>query len=263
MLAVDYRAGSKELIKPLQAVLGADLVEETDLKFGDVAFTGKGAGGAPLDIGIEYKKLGEMVTSIRDGRFSGHQLPGMLGKRGMYNHGWLLIEGEWRVDTDGYMTTLQFRLGKRPEWKRMPGGMRAAEYEKHLLTYALCGGVHVRTSRDRDDSVRVIIDLYRWWTDTALDSHTSHLAVHTPASLDNVSDFRAAVMRWPGIGMKMSLAVENWTIERNAPRSIAWAATRSVKDWSEVTTTDRQGNSKRFGELSAQKLYDFLYGRGQ
>ena len=261
MLLVDGRAGSKELEAPLVKLFGRQLVEKTTLEFGDIAFAGKGAEGRALEIGIEYKKLGEMVTSIRDGRFSGHQLPGMLGDKGMYDYGWLVIEGDWRIDREGFMTVLQVRRGQRPEWKRLHGNMPAAEYKKHLLTYALCGGIYVEPTTDQADTLRFLSILYHWWTDRALDEHTSHLTVHQPNFLGSVSDFRQAIMKWPGIGLKMSKAVEDWTISRpGCERSVAWVATRNIKEWADVRTIDKAGNSKRFGEASAKKLVDFLTG---
>jgi hypothetical protein len=218
----------------------------------------RGPSGTTLEIGIEYKKLGEMMTSIRDGRFSGHQLPGMLGEKGMYDYGFLLIEGEWRIDDDGFLTTLQFRRGKRPEWKRAPGNMRASEYEKHLLTYQLCGGVHVRHARNQADSVRIIADLYRWWTDRAIDEHTSHLAQHRPAFLSNVSAFRRAIAAWPGVGLKWSKAVEAELKGLDAEQNLGIAANWGVPQWAGLSTTDNKGNTRRFGEANARKLVKFL-----
>ena len=58
-MLVDRRAGSKELVKPLRKK-GLEVVE-TELEFGDVSFVGKGNGGADVHIGIEYKRLSDLV----------------------------------------------------------------------------------------------------------------------------------------------------------------------------------------------------------
>lgn len=243
MLLVDKRAGSKDLIKPLRAILGADNVEEVTLDFGDIAFTGRGVKDTPIDVGIEHKKLDDIVACCRDGRFAGHQLPGL---RKDYQHAWLMIEGQWKHDAAGFITTYQ---GPHRGWKPLPGKMRASEFEKHILTFELCGGVHVRYTNTRADSVRAIVDLYRWFTDKPMDAHTSHLAVHTPATLGPVSAFRKAVMAWPHVGFKMSKAAEKrfGSVEQAAMASAAW--------WAEVETEGR-----RFGEVNAQKLVNFLRG---
>jgi ERCC4-type nuclease len=245
MLLIDNRAGSKELVKPLTKILGENVVQSTTLDFGDVAFTGRGVKNAPLDIGIEFKQLGDIMQCCRDGRFSGHQLPGM---RKTYDYSWLLIEGMWRHDeTSGLITAYK---GPHRGWATVPGKMRAAEFEKHLLTFELCGGVHVRYVNTRADSVRAIVELYRWWTDRALDSHTSHLAIHTPVTLGVISPFRQAVMAWPGVGLKFSKTLEKW-----AGRRVDVAATASVTQLSELETDGR-----RFGEANAAKLVKFLRG---
>jgi ERCC4-type nuclease len=244
VLLVDYRAGSKELVKPLVKALGSDKVEVTSLDFGDVAFAGRGTNDIPIDIGIEFKTLGDITQCCRDGRFAGHQLPGI---RKTYDHSWLMIEGTWRHDTTGFITTYQ---GPQRGWSPLPGKMRASEFEKHVLTFELCGGVHVRYTNSRADSVRAIVDLYRWWTDRAFDSHTSHLAIHTPATFGPVSDFRKAVMAWPSIGLKVSKAAE-----KKFAGSIVYAAGADVDAWAELETDGR-----RFGRPSAEKLVRFLRG---
>jgi ERCC4-type nuclease len=251
MLLVDYRAGSKELIKPLAKILGSDKVEEASLDFGDVAFTGRGAKNVLLDIGIEFKTLADIVQCCRDGRFAGHQLPGM---RKTYDHSWLMIEGTWRHDeTSGLITGYQ---GSFRGWRAIPGKMRASEFEKHLLTFELCGGVHVRYTNLRADSLRAIVELYRWWTDRTFDSHTSHLAIHQPVTLGVVSDFRKAVMAWPSIGLKVSKAVETYfTNQQTGKGSIVAASLADVDQWAEIETDGR-----RFGRASAQKLVKFLRG---
>lgn len=247
-LLIDDRAGSKELAAPLEK-LGLD-VTLTRLEFGDVAFEGRGVKGSTVDVGIEFKRLGEMVTSIRDGRFAGHQLPGLA----MYDHRWLLIEGYWKHDaTTGKIVTYQ---GRGRGWRPLHGGMSASEYEKHLLTFELCGGVHVRQTNARADSLRVLADMYRWWTDSALDDHTSHVAVHQPATMAPLSDYRAAVYRWPGVGIKISAAVE----EKWGP-SILDAAKAGPEEWSELTTVDGSGKARRFGHEAAQRVVRFLRGK--
>lgn len=244
MLYVDSRAGSKDFLKPLQKLLGAEKVESTLLEFGDISFTGRGVEDKSLDIGVEHKTIGDIAQCCRDGRFAGHQMPGM---RKMYDHSWLLVEGQWRSDEAGYVTTYQGRRG----WRMLPGKMRASELEKHLLTFELCGGMRVHTTNTRADSVRFIGDLYRWFTDRSLDSHTSHLAVHQPAVLAEVSPFRRAIMAWPGIGLQTSQA-----IEETFHGSIRQAVQAPADRWASIRTHDRA-----WGRERAERLAKFLDGR--
>ncbi len=243
MLLVDSRAGSQDLVKPLAKILGAGNVEETTLDYGDLAFEGRGAKNTSVLVGIEHKRLADIVACIRDGRFSGHQLPGM---RKTYEFSWLMIEGEWRADPASGLITQSAKFGG---WRPIPGKMRASEFEKHILTFELCGGVRVRYTNTRADSVRAIADLYRWFTDKAMDAHSSHLAVHEPVTLREVSKVQKALMAWPGVGYKLSRAAEN------AFGSVNQACRATMPDWAALETDGR-----RFGEANAQKLVNFLRG---
>ncbi len=247
MILVDRRVGSKELLQPLLAA--GMMVTLTELEFGDVAFQGFGPKGTTLDIGVELKTIGDCVSSLTSGRLAGHQLPGL---RAAYEHTWVLVEGNWRHDDHGQLVTYQ---GKRRGWKPIPGRMSATELEKQLLTLELCGGVHVRHTNSRSDTLRFLCSLYRWWTDKAVDAHTSHLAVHTPPALVAVSPFRQAVMRWPGLGLKASLAVE-----RHFGASVIRAVTAEPGEWAEIETVDDRGKTRRLGMAVAMKLERFFRG---
>ena len=73
-ITVDPRAGSADLFEPLKARKLP--VRLSKLEAGDVAFIGNGPEGRPVPVGIEYKKLPEMLGCFRD-RFAGHQIIGM------------------------------------------------------------------------------------------------------------------------------------------------------------------------------------------
>lgn len=255
MILVDTRSGSKELIKPLRDA-GLD-VEGAVLEFGDVVFEGKGAHGSSVDVAIEFKKLGELISSIRDGRFAGHQLPGLVD-HGRFDYAWLLVEGYWKHDDKGFLSTYQ---GKQRGWVPVRGRMTAAEFEKHLLTYEVCSGIRLRFSNSRRDTIRILVNLYRWWTDTALDHHTSHIQIHEPASLIPISDFRRAVCMWPGVGLKVSAAAEERFLNKEGMPSVAYAASADQDEWAEIVTSDDKGNLRRFGHTAAEKLVQFLRGR--
>lgn len=254
MVLVDNRAGSVDLIAPLRT-LGVE-AEPTTLEFGDVCFSGRGPNDSFLNIGIEFKKLGEMVTSIRDGRFTGVQLPGLspVVEHPTYDRAFLLIEGLWTHNKAGLVSQWsKFRQSYTP----IPGRMSAAEYEKHLLTFELCGGISVMQTNTRADTLRWLVNTYHWFTDKAMDQHKGHLAPHHAATLIPLSPFRQAVSKWPGIGVRTSLAVE-----RHFDGSIAAAASAGVANWASVTTVDKSGKPRRLGMATAEKLVNFLQGRG-
>jgi ERCC4-type nuclease len=241
MILVDRRVGSNDLLAPLKAAgFEAQLVE---LEYGDIAFEGKGPNGTTLNIGIELKVLGDLINSLRTGRLAGHQLPGLLKT---YDYAWLLVEGQWEQNTKGQVLTQKRRMGI---WTPMKGGMSASELDKQLLTLELCGGLHVAHTSTRADTIRLVGNLYRWWTDRSLDGHTSHLALHTAPAVYAISPFRAAVCSWPGIGVKTSKAVE-----QRFP-SIRCAAAAPVEEWATITTGDR-----KLGKKTAERIVKFLRG---
>src|SRR3990170_3568798 len=86
-MRIDTRAGSNELIDPLSN-LGVP-VESGILASGDIEILGNGPNGTPLLVGIEYKKIPDLIACVRSGRFA-DQLRGM---RDTYLISWLLIEG--------------------------------------------------------------------------------------------------------------------------------------------------------------------------
>jgi len=243
MILVDRRVGSKELLTPLQAS-GYD-AEITELEYADIAFVGRGPNGSSLDIGVELKNLNDLVQSLRSGRLAGHQLPGL---RATYEHAWLVVEGQWRTNDAGMVITYQ---GKQRGWVPLHGKMTASELEKQVLTLELCGGLHVRYTNSRRDSVRFMGTLYRWFTDVAADQHTSHLALHQQPTLVPISDFRQTVCRFPGVGLKASLAVEV-TFES----SLRDAVNADMHAWANIVVGER-----RLGEKTAQRIVNFCEGR--
>jgi ERCC4-type nuclease len=248
VILVDSRAGSQDLIKPLKS-LGLP-VEETTLEFGDVAFEGRGMGGAPLLIGIEHKRVSDVVQSLNDGRLAGHQMPGMLRT---YDRCWLIVEGDWAHDSIGRVTVFKGKGERRP----LKGAPPAIELEKRLITLETRGGFRVRHCATRKDAVRFIIALYRFWTDKDLDEHKSHLALHAP-DLDRamaipVSDFRRIVAAVPGIGYRTSIAVE-----REFQGSFRRMMCATEKQWSEIKLRDDHGKEKRLGTARAKKIMEAL-----
>lgn len=244
MLLIDNRVGSKELAEPL-ANLGLP-VELTTLEFGDISFAGRGIGGEVLQIGIEFKKLGELVQALSSGRLAGHQLPGMVQG---YERRYLLIEGEWITNAAGM---LQRRTGQG-EYKPLPGAPPVAELLKRLLTYAHRGGMTPWPTKSRADTLRWIAAAYRFWTDKDLDEHKSHIAIYN-ADVDSrlgapTSQFRHTASTLPAIGAEASRAAELKF------GSIYEAVIASADDWAGLEV-----NGKRLGTKRAEAIVRAIHG---
>jgi ERCC4-type nuclease len=206
---VDRRAGSAELQAPL---LAAELPVEMDtLPAGDVELHGRGPGGRPLLVGVEYKAIRDLLTCVRDGRFA-EQLRGM---RQRYEVCWLLVEGEWRLDAG--MLEVRERQGYRDR-----GGYSYQEVAAWTLTMAQRGGVLMWRTRDREETVAWLRALYWWWTCKDFEEHRAHLAWYTPPyTPDNPMDLEP-----PSVVQKVAAALlsQGPTVDVNAERAKAAAA---------------------------------------
>lgn len=243
MLLVDSRAGSKELIEPLEA-RGLEVVE-IQLESGDVAFEGRGEGGTPVQIGIEVKKLPDLVSSMRTGRLEGHQLIGMrgaeVGQEPLYDFAYLLIEGTPLVH-NGRLMERRFKRG-RPELVPMKGAFSAAELFKRLHVLQLRGGLTPIWSTSLDTTVLQLEMLYRVWTDKNLDEHTSHLAIYNAPPLVPISDTRRALAALPGIGFERSAAAQR------VFGSVHRAINATAREWAAVSI-----NNRKLGMAAAEKI---------
>lgn len=256
MIVVDYRVGSEDLAEPLEA-MGLEVARDANgkllkLDFADIAFTAKGPQGRPRSVGIELKKLGDLVSSLRTGRLSGHQLPGLCES---YDYTWLLVEGYWRTNSQGQVVIERWsRTTRRMEWVPAPGGMTSAEMQKQVFTLELCGGLRPHWANTRNDTLQFIANLYRWFNDKHMDKHQSHLTTHTPMSFIKVSAFRDAIQRYPGIGTKASLAVEQYF-----RGSLRRATAASVDEWAGIEVVGDKG-PRRLGLSVAKQIVAFCNG---
>lgn len=224
MLTVDDRTGSNGLF-PLLSRAGIPAVLGR-IAFGDISFMGRGEGGSPVTIGVEVKQVSDVLKCITDGRFAGHQLPGLIES---YDQIWLLIVGLWRSGMNG---VLQTRKGK--EWHDAATGMRRfmyADLATWLLTIQTRGGIGVVRCTDWNEATLWLSSLYNWWH-KGIDDHKSHLALHNPngsgqfsdrAILSRPSILRMVAAQLPGIGFEKSAEVARLfeTVENLAMASVA------------------------------------------
>lgn len=201
MLLIDSRAGSKELYMPLVQLQLE--VQMTTLGFADVAFIGNGPSG-PMTIGIEHKKIGDLVQSLMTGRLQGHQLPGCITQ---YDRSWLIVEGLWR--TSERTGLVEAWYGNR--YQQVQPAIMGRGLNGWLFTVELRGGMKVVCTRDREDSVEYIAALYRWWTDKEWHEHRGHLALYLPP--DAALFYKPTLVQQvaallPGIGEDKSAVVD-------------------------------------------------------
>ncbi len=218
MIHIDNRSGSAELFKPLVAMGLPACLERFDAA--DLAFEGRGVGGAHVLVGIEFKQVNELVQALRTERLQGHQMRKM---RDTYDYSWLIIEGEAEWDKAGQLV----RKGRFGAAKSL--GMGISELLKRVTVLQVSGGLTPWWTQNRAHTLKVIEALYRMWTDVAQDEHKSHIAIYHPAPLVPVSDFRRAVAAWPNIGFTLSKQIEDRFVG-----SLRAAVNATPETWEEI-----------------------------
>lgn len=179
MILVDPRRGSGELVtggffKPYDVP-----VTLTQLEFGDFAFYGNGPDNEAVMVGFERKVLSDMVTSMRDGRLSGHQLPGLFN--GTYAVVHIVVEGVWRCGRGGLIET---RFGK--EWgaygrnKRGGKPVLFRELDGYLATLQYKRGVVVAYTGYPDQTAAYVVSRYKWWNEKVWEQHRSDEQIYAP-----------------------------------------------------------------------------------
>lgn len=220
-LYIDDRVGSKHLVKPLRKVHNAPAVLER-LEFGDVLFVGNNKTG-PVEVGIELKKVPDLLESIMSGRLMGHQVPGMVR---YYDVRYLIVEGVYRASNrDGLVEVW------RGHWMRGLPTMTYSALDRMLITLEQMAGFHVRRTSNSAETVQAINDLFRWWQ-KQWSSHKSHLAfdrshdvppdrnlLKKPTLCEQVANLL------PGIGWRKSHDVAK------VFRTVSRMASSSIDDW--------------------------------
>jgi ERCC4-type nuclease len=146
---------------------------QTRLEFGDCCFEGLGPSGSCL-IGIERKRLSDLISSMRDKRLSGHQLRGM---RISYEYLYLFVEGVWRPGGGGGVEELRGRDFRPVISARKPASYR--QVDNFLSGQELRGGVIVRRTGSVRETATQWADLYHNFQ-KSWDKHNSHDAVYAP-----------------------------------------------------------------------------------
>jgi len=237
LIDVDDRIGSKELF-PLFPN-GTARLRRFD--YGDMSFVGNGPQGMPYRIGIERKRITDMLSSMASNRLQGHQLK--VATR-MCHRVYLVIEGVWKCSDSGFIQHY-YRGG----WHNISLGNREFLYSEllgYLQTIREFFGTSVIQTGSPNETVRAVINLHGWWVSKRYDEHKSHLAKHIPVALANPSlVFRMAV-ELPGVGIKRAVEVDK-TFD-----SVLEMVNGDVDTWAAI---------EGVGKVTAKKCVNALQGK--
>ncbi len=252
MILVDPRNGSKynkvtekfevgEGLLPLLLGKGIE-VEEYSMQFADFAFEGNGENGRCL-IGIERKRITDLITCIRDGRLATTQLPGLWQ---MYQYRFLIVEGICRPAPNTGILEMLY-AGKQWNPPRMgPRVPMYCEMTRALTTYQLqYPGLIVIKSARPQETVFHILDLYHYFNSKDWDEHRSHQAFQTDG---HIEVFKASLLR----RVAKELTKVGWIKSRVIDKtfsSVVEMANASLKDWEAVPG---------IGKILARKIFDEL-----
>lgn len=182
MILIDYRIGSVELI-PYFKPYGTDVCEAS-LGIGDVKFVGNGPDG-DVDVGIERKRLTDLVACIRDRRLSGFQLVGDEQTPGLletYDYVYIVVEGIYRPGLHGILEQRQ-----SSSWAPVYAGSSAmlyAEMDNFLSSLELRAvtkigePVRIHRSGTLAETACWINDLYHLWTNKRWSEHRAHSDIY-------------------------------------------------------------------------------------
>ena len=194
MLLIDDRVGSVELAPKITGIP----CELCRLPYGDFAFFGSGPKG-PASIGVERKRVLDLLSSISSGRFSGHQLIGLLD---CYDFVYVVVEGNWRP----HAKTGMLQIPRREGWSPAELGGRtymAREFFNFINTLQIVCGVHVVFTHTLLETVQWLQASYKWWS-KEWPSHKSHLQFQATEKFSLVKPTLTArvAAQFPGVGPK-------------------------------------------------------------
>ena len=133
----------------------------SELEFGDLLFTGNGPDGECM-VGVERKRLSDLVNSMKDRRLSGHQLAGLWRS---VDYVFLFVESVFRPGPHGEIEELRDR-DWRPFYSVGKGSGRQSLTHRsslYLTSLELLGNVVVRRSPNMNATAAQYAALYSWF----------------------------------------------------------------------------------------------------
>lgn len=155
MIGLDPRRGSGDLLDLIK-----EPAEHRWLPWGDAEWLGNGREGR-VYVGVEIKKVPDLLKCIVDKRLVGLQLPGMLDR---YDVSYLIIEGGYRDGRKGLEVQFSSPIGVL--WGHIPRGTTFLSYgaiDRFQTTLEELAGVVVRRTRDREETAAMLDSLHYWW----------------------------------------------------------------------------------------------------
>lgn len=218
---------------------------------GDFCFAGNGEKG-PCLVGIERKRIRDMLSSMRLGRYTGEQVPKLIEH---YDYKFLVIEGTYR--TNWYSGLLEDLVGKQyAPISYGRGNYTGLELESFLISNILCTPIKIKRTRDERETVEFLIALNHRFSEP-WDKNLEHVtAIHQPeqyATIGKASTVRRVAYCLQGIGWDKSGSVEQnyksvWDVMSTDPNC---TCIRPAKEYEKLP---------KFGKVLSKRMWDQLHG---
>lgn len=247
MMLVDDQSGSKDLYPYIRALTTECLLTRIDPPFADIAWYGNGPDDKQVKVGVEYKKLPDVLDCMMDGRFAAHQAVGMVEH---YDRRYLLIEMQ-RHRFDRNNGILQRMKGNN--WydvMRNGRGFTYRDLEHWVTTVEEQAQFRVVKVYDEYESARWTFSKYTWYTAKGWDEHDSFKQFHVPppptAAFVKPNVVRRVAKEIGGIGWDRSIPVATHF------GSVYNLATADASDWASIQVgEDKNGHKITIGKNRA------------
>jgi ERCC4-type nuclease len=236
MIFLDDRQGSGELYSSFSVP-----VHLCRLEFADMMFFGEGP-HTGVSIGIERKKIHDLVDSISSGRLSAHQLIGLTNS---YDAVYLVVEGPFRPTSSGLLEV----LSRNGRWYPLQIGRRRFMYRDiigYLNSAVINAGINVWRTYDPDETVT--------WTESVFKSWSKPWNKHTIFKRFAEAPLEKAHLVPPTVTRRMFKELSNVGWEKSSALEKEFP---NMEKLLEATPKDIQ-RAPGIGKTIAQKIYQEL-----
>lgn len=221
------------------------------LAAGDFCFAGEGPKGNCL-IGIERKRIKDMLSSLRTGRLAGEQIPKLLNH---YDYTFLVLEGGFR--TNRYSGLIEDRFGR--DYSPLLIGnsnFLGLELESALTSILAATPIRYLRTRDEHETVEWLVSLNHAFSKPWDRQLAKITAIHQPeqyATVGKASTLRRFAYILEKIGWEKSGTIEQnfrsvWDMLSTKPNC---ECIRPAKDFEKLPG---------FGKTLAKRVWDQAHG---
>lgn len=240
------------------------------LEHGDACWSGSGPSG-PILVGIEHKRLTDLIACLKDRRLVGSQLVGMWRS---YDRVEIVVEGIYRPSNTGMIEIMQTNGMGSHGWQPLyfkREGITYAQVDGFLQSLSECGDVRIWRTGSVIETAHLYASRYHWWQ-KPYHTHDSHRQIYSndPEAQrqgkvvlhqGSPSSVCLVAAQFPGIDAKAWSIAEQYAsiyeLITGHPME-EWEFKAAVARWMRTHWTDSGGNIKRFGRKTATEIVEWI-----